>query len=245
MEFTYDAYTIMISELRRHGYQFADYRDHDKYDKCVILRHDVDYSLEKAYQLAALEYKLNVHSTYMILVSSGFYNIISKQTQEILKDILKMGHHIGLHFDEANYNTQDMNALKEYALEEVEVLKRWTGTDVAVISMHRPSTACLDADWDFSNQGIVNSYGKLFFKGFKYVSDSRMFWREPVMDYIKSDKFNRLHILTHAFWYNDAIESIQQKLEMFLQGSYKDRYNLLDNNFRNLEEYHLEKNKLD
>ena len=118
MEFTYDAYTIMISELRRHGYQFADYRDHDKYDKCVILRHDVDYSLEKAYQLAALEYKLNVHSTYMILVSSGFYNIISKQTQEILKDILKMGHHIGLHFDEANYNTQDMNALKEYALEE-------------------------------------------------------------------------------------------------------------------------------
>ena len=43
----------------------------------------------------------------------------------------------------------------------------------------------------------------------------------------------------------DAIESIQQKLEMFLQGSYKDRYNLLDNNFRNLEEYHLEKNKLD
>ncbi len=28
MEFTYDAYTIMISELCRHEYQFADYRDH-------------------------------------------------------------------------------------------------------------------------------------------------------------------------------------------------------------------------
>lgn len=58
MEFTYDAYTIMISELRRHGYQFADYRDHDKYDKCVILRHDVDYSLEKHISLRHLNINL-------------------------------------------------------------------------------------------------------------------------------------------------------------------------------------------
>ena len=40
-------------------------------DKDVILRHDVDASLEAALKMAELENKINVSSTYFILLSSG------------------------------------------------------------------------------------------------------------------------------------------------------------------------------
>ena len=63
--------------------------------------------------------------------------------------------------------------------------------------MHRPSRWVLEADLKIP--GMVNSYGKEFFQDFKYVSDSRMRWREDVMKYAIEKAYPRLHILTHAF----------------------------------------------
>ena len=49
---------------------------------------------------------------------------------------------------------------------------------------------------------MINSYGQTFFHDFKYLSDSRRRWREPVEEIIRSGTYDRLHILTHAFWYH-------------------------------------------
>ena len=44
----------------------------------MISRHDIDYSIEKAVELAALEAEENVKSTYFVLLSSEFYNLAAK-----------------------------------------------------------------------------------------------------------------------------------------------------------------------
>ena len=69
-------------------------------DKDVILRHDVDASLEAALKMAELENKINVSSTYFILLSSEFYNPFTLESSKIIKKILKLGHKLGLHYNE-------------------------------------------------------------------------------------------------------------------------------------------------
>lgn len=88
--------------------------------------------------------------------------------------------------------------------------------------MHRPSRTTLEADYKIPD--IVNSYGKTFFHDFKYLSDSRRRWREPMIDIIRSGKFDRLHILTHAFWYHETEEDITQTVGNFIRSANRERY---------------------
>ena len=37
--------------------------------------------------------------------------------------------------------------------------------------------------------GMINGYGKVYFKEFKYLSDSRRWWREPVEEIIESGQY--------------------------------------------------------
>lgn len=55
MKFTYESYRELIGLLRQGGYSFAGYHSYEEAEHPVILRHDIDYSIEKAVTLAALE----------------------------------------------------------------------------------------------------------------------------------------------------------------------------------------------
>ena len=68
LEFTYRAYQELIELLKKNNYEVCDYYNYKKFNKCVILRHDVDLSLEKALELAKLENSLGVYSTYYVLL---------------------------------------------------------------------------------------------------------------------------------------------------------------------------------
>ena len=100
--------------------------------------------------------------------------------------------------------------------------------------MHRPSKKTLEANYDLGD--VVNSYGKEFFNGFKYVSDSRRRWREDVNEVIQSDKYNRLHILTHAFWYNTVERDIKESILAFIDEAKEERLVSLDQNITDLSE---------
>ena len=63
MEFTYRGYGQLIYSLQESEYKFADYHDYENYPRCVILRHDIDNSIEKSILLAELEAQLGVKST--------------------------------------------------------------------------------------------------------------------------------------------------------------------------------------
>lgn len=237
MRFTYSEYQRMIELLDRKGYIITNYEEFSKYERCVILRHDIDYDMKKAVKFAEFEKSLNVHATYMVLVTSDFYNVFSKEVSNNIAQIRAMGHDIGLHFDEQKYLGEKENISKRI-IEEINLLRQATGCkNIKTVSMHRPSKECIKTNIVYENNEIINTYNNLFFKEFKYVSDSRMHWREPVLDYINSMQYNRLHILTHSFWYEDREEKIDEKLKRFIDCAKGERIWNLKNNFTNLDEY--------
>lgn len=237
MQFTYRAYENMLYLLQDRGYSFSDYNNCCMKNRTVILRHDVDYSIEKAVILAKLEYDIGVNSTYFVMITSPLYNLMAKEILSELINIKKMGHSIGLHFDELNYDKEDYDnygGIKNIIFKEIELIKSITGIDITFVSMHRPSKETLEANFDLSP--LVNAYGKYFFKEFKYVSDSRRKWREDIDNIINDGVYDKLHILTHPFWYNYEEKDLKSSLTEFINRGNLDRFNVLNNNITNLSE---------
>ena len=75
-----------------------------------------------------------------------------------------------------------------------------------------------------------------FFRQFKYLSDSRRNWREPVLDIVRSGEYDKLHILTHAFWYGDEEETIGDAIGRFIRSANLERYDQMAENIRSIEE---------
>lgn len=230
MEFTYDEYQKMLEYIRVNNYTICDYTDYTNYTNPCILRHDVDNCLNKANDLAILENNVGVKSTYFIMLSSDFYNISSIRSLKIINNILDLGHDIGLHFDEVKYN--DSFNIVEDILKEVEIMSDIIGYRVKTVSMHRPSKKTLESN--YSIKDVVNSYSDEFFRNFKYISDSRRNWRGNPYDII--GKYDKLHILTHPFWYNNEDVTINKNIKKFINSACKDRYEYMKENITNIDE---------
>ena len=233
MDFSYAAYVRLLSLLREHAYETVDYHDYEGHPRCVILRHDIDTDLAQAVRFAELEAQEGVRSTYFVLLRTDFYNPASSGSLEQLHRIQALGHEIGLHFDEKAYPAGTPEETVQRILKEREVLSALLETAVSTVSMHRPSQATLDADLQIP--GMVNSYGRTFFRDFKYLSDRRRRWREPVEEIIRSGPYDRLHILTHAFWYHQQEETLRESVERFITSANKERYRQLRENITDLE----------
>ena len=80
MNFTYGSYKQLIQTLKKSGYNFTDYDKCDCFDKCVIMRHDLDFELQRALNIAEIEKEEGVFSTFFVLVTSDFYNILSSES---------------------------------------------------------------------------------------------------------------------------------------------------------------------
>ena len=154
-------------------------------------------------------------------MTSDFYNVFSKKSVEGLRRIRSYGHEIGLHFDEMRYPdiAGDMNAVRDKIRWEARILGEALECEVRTVSMHRPSKDILEAD--LKVPGMVNSYGQTYFREFKYLSDSRC-------------RFQRLHILTHGFWYQDMEEAMEDTVRRFVNGANWERYEIYKDNFTDL-----------
>ena len=179
--------------------------------------------------MAELEAEEGVRSTWFVLLRTEFYNAFSRSGQEALRHIQSLGHEIGLHFDEASYvPALGPGEVVQSIVKECGLLSAALGAEISAVSMHRPSKTTLEADYEIP--GIVNSYGKTFFHEFKYLSDSRRRWREPVLDIVRSGEYDRLHILTHAFWYHEEEEDISQTVGSFIRSANRARYRQMEEN---------------
>ena len=125
--FSYGWYEQLLLFCQEKGYQFCGCGDWDDCGKVIILRHDVDYSLERVLPIAELEAKHGVQSTYFVLLRGQFYNVLSDRELVIIAKLVAMGHHIGLCFDETLYCNSDWIA---HILEEAKILKEATGVNI-------------------------------------------------------------------------------------------------------------------
>lgn len=236
-EFSYQWYEQLLLLCKDEGYQFCGYEDWADKDKAIILRHDIDYVLERALPIAKLEAKHGVKSTYFILLR-GSYNVFSERGYSIVKTLSALGHDIGLHFDETLYSGNDWAS---YITKEVSILEELIGVKIRSVSMHRPSKKALNENWLIPN--VQNAYSETYFKNFKYVSDSRMHWREDPVAVITSGKHSKLQVLTHPFWYREESLTLCSMLNEFIDSAPYERTLELYDNFSNLEEI-IGKNKI-
>lgn len=236
IRFTYDAYREMLRGLKSNFYEFSGYDDWGRREKPVILRHDIDFEPTKALRIGQIEHDEGATATYFFLMRTDFYNMLSPSCMRVIEELANMGHEIGLHFDEVAYGFEaDIISQIEAELRVFNsVMKAFGGPSVTSVSMHRPSQSTLEADLKIP--GFINSYSKLFFNEFKYISDSRHNWKTPVIPAIESGCYPRLHILTHPFWYNEVELTMEEDIQGFINQGKVDRVIALCDNLRNPEE---------
>ena len=136
-EFTYDSYKQMIEILLK-DYKFITFQNAYKYLKkktpFVVLRHDVDISIEKALKIAEIDNSYGIQSTFFLLISSDTYNLHSKRGIDFANRLLDHKMEIGLHFDIFNGSGN--------IIDDINVLEKVVREKINVVSHHRAGRYC-------------------------------------------------------------------------------------------------------
>lgn len=154
MRFTYSSYADLINLLKKNNYTIANYHNCDDFKRVAILRHDIDTDLTKALEFAEFEKSMGVVSTYFVLLSSNFYNVFSKKSQDVIHRIQSLGHAVGLHFDETKYPINNRNDFELYVKRELDIFGRVVWEGDKSFSMHRPSEFALEGNFNFGD--VIN-----------------------------------------------------------------------------------------
>ncbi len=213
-----ESYKNLLNCFSGLGYRNATFHDFCAAQTDLLLRHDVDVSLEFALQIADIECDSGYKSTFFILMSSEFYNPASSAARAIIKKVIAMGHEIGLHFDASVYK-KDLTILNAAAKQECNTLEDIIGAAIKVTAFHRPGTCYpefLGMDMLFADR--LHAYAPQFFSEKVYVSDGAGYWSHGhPLDHPAVENKTGLQLLTHPYlWVQVGTQSRTQKLDSFL-----------------------------
>ena len=200
-DFCKQGYVNLISDLKDLSYDFVTFNDFSSQHKQIILRHDIDFSLGDALEMARVESEVYISATYFFLLGSQFYNLFSKAGKNTLLSIIELGHEIGLHFDASIYDESEMPSKILY---ERGILQDQAETPVKTFSFHRGALSHLGTDSGYF--GIDGAYDKKFFKDIGYCSDSEGRWRyhHPLAHPCVQEK-KSFQLLIHPIWWSSEI----------------------------------------
>jgi len=209
--FSYEEYTYIINWLKIH-YNIVKFSDiKSATESFCVIRHDVEYSIDRAYKLAKLEYELGIQTTYLFQIRNNCYNTLSTKNTPIIRKIYNMGHTIGLHVHTGllhNYNN-----ISELIKQDINILSNSIGIDMNVFSFHRPTIDMLLLNLKI--KGFINAYDNLYFHAYKgraprnlqvkYISDSNHMWK---YGYPTSTNYPKLQLNFHPFsWTKKGYEN--------------------------------------
>jgi hypothetical protein len=218
--FTRNGYRRLIQRLLDAGYEPATFDTVRAACRDLIVRHDVDVSLEAAVSIAELESEMGIRASYFVMVSNSYYNIYSHDARRLIARLSELQHHIGLHFDPAVYSSGD--SLGDYnaaVAHEFGLLAAIVGDPIDIISFHNPPPVLVNRERPVG--GLPHTYEPRFFKDLAYVADSGGEWRY-------GGPFERpafrdgtaIHLLTHPIWWDndEPTAGPEVTLEQFVNG---------------------------
>jgi hypothetical protein len=169
--FDFDHYREIIEAARAGGYRFAFF-DRPPEAGTVILRHDVDLSLDAALAVAELEAEEGAAATYFLMTRSEFYNLSSPSGEDAIQHLRRLGHRVGQHAVWPHVDEDD----------------RFD----PVLAWHNPDPEYMREPVD----GFVNVMESPWAN--VYRSDSNQHWRQgcPHQE-LAAGSFERLQLLTH------------------------------------------------
>ena len=190
----------------------------------LILRHDIDFSPSAALRMAKIEKDLGIKSTYFVMFSSRFYNVLEGDNVHILEQISKLGHEIGLHYHPAQYRIYNKNPKKTLKT-EIRLLEHLLGRKVCSIARHGP----WDQDPFATIKGYINANNPRLRRDI-FIHDSCRAWT-PLQGLTKlvNDPPRKVQLLTHpGNWQDDKIDR-ETLLERFTQSLEKKNFTLKKN----------------
>lgn len=198
-----------------------------KKDRFIVLRHDVDISLEHALKMAKLEFDSGLCSTFFILLHSPFYNALTKKNVSIISKISSMGHEIGLHYD-TDFLTKSLKDARQQIKNEAKILEDIVGQKIISVTQHNPTTTTkLDSKLV---TGFLDAMHNPLTKNAVYISDSVQNWRKGCMcNHV--GKIPKLQILTHPIWWQE----IPSDLHVILNNVKENYKSDIDSEFKSLE----------
>jgi hypothetical protein len=171
--FALDHYGELLEAARAGGYRFAHF-DEPPGPGDLLLRHDVDLSLDAALQMAALEADAGASATYFLMTESVFYNLASSEGPAVIARLRELGHRVGLH-------AVHPNAVLDERFDPV-------------VAWHNPDPKYMTAPIG----GAVNVMQEGYFDPPTYRSDSNQRWRFGCPhDELRKRVFPWLQLLTH------------------------------------------------
>ncbi|MFU8867204.1 hypothetical protein [Natronococcus sp.] len=206
-DFSYDYYRRLLEALRAtfELRTLSEYRpQRPSNDRVAFVRHDVDVCLERAVEMAELEYELGVRSTYMVLPDTPLYDLADER--DLLHLIHEFGHEIALHCDLSGVEPDEpvgRDGLTPSERRRIDGAKRRLEEldlrPVASVSFHRPSERVLEGPRTID--GMVNAYNPDLLS--TYISDSSGRWREgaPLESILEEADADRLQVLAHPVWW--------------------------------------------
>ncbi len=216
--FTYDHFRFILSAALENGYHFTgfgelpDARTGER--RLCLLRHDCDNDLVAAAQLARIEADLDVRSTYFVMLRSALYNLMSPLNAALVREILALGHWLGLHFDEHAYTNQPTEMIPELVDRERRWLSEEFGRSVAVVSFHQPTSRVLEGQIKL---GCVSTYDPTDMAGFHYLSDSNLNFAQGCPSRLfRQRSHQHVQMLLHPEWWDDVPGSILEKWNRML-----------------------------
>ncbi len=207
----------------------------------ILLRHDVEFDISRAFELAKIESKHNVKSTFFFQVFSSAYNSLSPINKNMIKQIKDLGHEVGLHFYASNLITGDWSSLYREMDIQKTIFEKGLEMDCDIFSYHRPPKWFLENRDDQIN-GVMNAYGRSFFefssnpKDIKYLADSQHKWLYGHPN--NSLNPQKIQILCHPDeWTKSGDKNNQEYFSQIIKDNTKNFINILDNETKHFNEH--------
>jgi hypothetical protein len=201
--FTLEHYGELLAAAGQGGYRFSSFEQEPRAGD-LLLRHDVDISLDSALRVAELEADAEAPATYFLMTQSVFYNLASPEGLRTINRLRELGHGVGLH--------------------AVWPGAEWDERFDRILAWHNPETDYMSQPVD----GFVNVMAPPFFDPDHYRSDSNQSWRHGCPhDALARGEFDWLQLLTHPEIWVYPGDSMGETMDAMLDAERERRRGLL------------------
>jgi hypothetical protein len=185
-------YRVLLDAATAGGYRFAGFDDPPA-EGSLLLRHDVDLSLEAAVVVAEIEAEAGAWSTWFLMTRSVFYNLDSPAGEHAVRRLRELGGRIAHH---AVWPHVDLDDRFE-----------------PVVAWHNPDPEYMSSPIE----GALNVMSAPWFDPEHYRSDSNQRWRHGCPhDQLARGEFEWLQLLTHPEIWAYAGDTMGETMRSFL-----------------------------
>jgi len=217
-DFTLEKYEAFLKSAIEHGYQLVSYQKYlnNKFDKVLILRHDVDKNPLNSLRTAQLQHNLGVTGTYY------FRAVTESFDPEIIKKIAALGHEIGYHYEDLTLCKGDYEKAIVHFEKWLERLRFYY--PVKTVCMHGSPMSKYDNrklwdKYDYKSYDLIaEPYFDIDFNKVFYITDTGRKWdgnKVSVRDKVASKfdlSFHSTDELIAAFNENKLPNQIMQNI---------------------------------